>query len=465
MWYGGLTGIVVVLVCLYSYAVHNRTHYDELDRVLESSAEHVAEELEATTPSGYGAVLNASLLLGTGIRLFDGAGRLTHQSASARSVPPIVPRRVQAERARAPYGPIGALAPSLHRVDPGSGAFSLIADSAGRRWRVYVLPLEGTARTLAAVAPLAYLDASVRGFARLMAVLAVIGALLAFAIGWLLSSRALRPVALLTDTAGTIARSQEFSRRVPVSAARSDELGRLAGTFNEMLASLERAYGAQQRFVSDASHELRAPLTVIQANLELLRHAARLPPDERLRAIEEAHAEAERLARLVAELLALARADAGQTVPRKPVELDRALMDVIGQAHHLAKGHQFQVTSLEPLRVRGDDDRLKQLLLILMDNAIKYTPASGRIVLSLRQDGATAEVTIRDTGIGIPEDALPHVFERFYRADPARSRDPGGSGLGLPIARWIATQHCGTVALTSAPNQGTVATIRLPLDG
>lgn len=462
LWYGGLTGLVVVLVCLYSYAIHSRTHYDELDLTLARSAEHIVEELEGASPDHYASVLSTSLVLGTAIRLFDTAGRVTHESANADSVPPFDPRLVQRQAPRPPYGAIAALAPSFARVDPGRGTYGLLVDEAERRWRIYLLPLPRPAGLLGAVQPLTHLDRSVRGFARLMLFMAAVGAMAAFAVGWFLSGRALRPVVALTDTARGIARSQEFSRRVSVETAR-DELGKLAATFNEMLGSLEQAYSAQQRFVADASHELRAPLTVIQANLELLRRADGLPAAEQHHALQEAHAEAARLARLVADLLMLARADAGQALRRDVVELDRLLLDTLGEVRHLTSGQQLEVTAIEPLAVAGDADRLKQLLLILLDNAVRYTPAPGRVAVSLTRDASTAVVTVHDSGIGVPAEALPHVFERFYRADSARSRDPGGTGLGLPIARWIATQHGGTVDLASATGRGTTATIRLPL--
>ena len=461
LWYGGLTGVAVLLVCLYSYAVHSRTHYDELDRVLESTAIHVTDELRETDAAHYDAVLEAALPLGTGIRLLDETGRAWKQSANARSVPPLDPRAVDASALR-PYDALAALAPSLHRVDPGRGRFSLLTDSAGRRWRLYSVPVSEHGSVLVAARELAYLDASVRGFARLMLLMAVLGATLAFGAGWLLSSRALRPIAVLTETAGTIARSQEFSRRVIVHRSR-DELGRLGTTFNEMLASLERAYAAQQRFVADASHELRAPLTVIQANLELLEHAPGLALDERARAVHEAHAETARLSRLVADLLALARADSGETIRHAPVELDRIVMDVVGEARHLASGQRLELGPLQPTNVTGDADRLKQLLLILLDNAIRYTPAPGRIVVGLARVDGSAEVTVRDSGIGIAPDVLPHVFDRFTRADRARSRDPGGTGLGLSIARWIVEQHGGRVELGPTPGGGTTASVRLPI--
>lgn len=463
LWYGGMTGAVVILVCLYSYAVHSRAHYDELDRMLHRSAEHVAEELAVVAPGEYGEVLSASQYLGTATRLFDAGGSLTLASPNAASLPPIGPRELATAGSSArPYPGIARLAPSLHENDSMTGVFGLLVDGRGDRWRVFV---DGAGRggpILAAFQPLAGIDESVRRFGQLMVVMAVIGSVLTFFAGWLVAGQALRPVALLTNAARTISRSREFARRVPVVHPR-DELGRLATTFNEMLVSLETAYAAQQRFAADASHELRAPLTVLQANLELLGRKPPLAAEERDSALSEATAEAERLARLVADLLALARADAGQQIRRESVELDRVLMDVLGQARHLARGQRLEVGELEPVRVMGDADRLKQLLVILVDNAIKYTRPPGKVVLELKRVGDGARVTIRDTGVGIPAEALPHVFERFYRADPARSRDPGGTGLGLPIASWIAVQHGGTIELESTLGKGTTVIVTLPI--
>ena len=461
LWYGGMTGVVVVFVCLYSYAVHSRAHYDEMDRMLHSAAAHVAEELQDAAPPDFPAVLSASRHLNIGFRLFDGEGRVALQTPDARSLPGFDPNAVLRDRRGRPYPSMAALAPALHHVDSAGGVFGLIRDERGHRWRVFLARIGRGEPWLAAVQPLAPLDESVRRFGQLMALMALIGAMLTFAVGWLLAGRALHPVTVLTDEARTIAQSQAFARRVPVEHPR-DELGRLATTFNEMLESLETAYAAQQRFVSDASHELRAPLTVIQANLELLRRAAALAPMEREQALAEAHVESERLARLVADLLALARADAGLQLRREPVELDRVLMDVVGQARHLTRGQRLEVGELEPVQVMGDTDRLKQLVLILVDTAIKYTPATGRVALSLRRDGSTARLTVRDTGIGIAPEALPHVFERFYRADSARSRGAGGTGLGLSIARWIAMQHGGTIELESVPGRGTTALVTFP---
>lgn len=464
--YGGLTALLILVVCAYSFAVHSRAHYDELDGVLASTAEHVAAELAAAqTAAERAAVAHASLLLGSAVRVYGADGEVRLQSAAATSAPPVALRAALTGASPLPYPGVARLAPALHPVSHRRGRFGLARGD--QRWRVLALPLDGGEDTeyLVALAPLGSIDASVRRFGQLMIGMAAVGGALAFVAGWLVAAHALRPVAVLTDTVGSIARSREFSRRVSVASAAPtrDELWRLAATFNEMLASLEQAYAAQRRFVSDASHELRAPLTAIQANLELLSDRKHMSAEERERATAEAAREAGRMARLVADLLALARADAGTALRRERVELDRVLMDVVGEARHLATGQRLEIGTLEPAAIEGDPDRVKQLLLILVDNAVKYTPPGGRVRLSLSRDESAATFVVQDTGMGIPPDELLRVFERFYRADPARSRVPGGTGLGLPIARWIAQQHGGTVELESAPGRGTTATVRLPL--
>jgi signal transduction histidine kinase len=464
LWYCALTGAVVVLVCFYSYAVHSRAHYDELDSTLRSATLHFAAELaDAPTDAERGRILTSARGRGTEVAIYDAGGR-ENPLLSTTPVIALDIRRVLAGPSEPAYPVVAGVAPPLDPAEPGPGAFGLSRGSDGGRWRVYVLPTRartGSAQYVVTALPLSHLDASVRQFARLMAVMAVVGCALAFLAGWLIAGRALRPITMLTETARGIAQSRVFSRRVVVGAPR-DELGRLATTFNEMLASLEQAYAAQQRFVSDASHELRAPITVIQANLELLQRHSTMPAREREQAIGEAYLESARLARLVADLLALARADAGVPMRRERVELDSILMNVLGEARHLAHGQQLEIEAIEPVVVEGDPDRLKQLLLIPLDNALRYTPGTGRISIALRRRRTEVEISVRDTGIGIDASELPHIFERFYRADPARTRDPGGTGLGLGIARWIAMQHGGAIRLASEPGEGTTVTIRLP---
>lgn len=457
LWYCALTGAAVVLVCFYGYAVHSRTHYDELDASLRRTARHLAGELgRARSDAERAQVMTSAHRLGTSASLRDGRGR-------ALAIPGVADAAMRLTAwSRPAYPAIAALAPPLLEPDSGPGAFALAIDSGGMRWRAFVIPASpAEPYQLAVSLPLDHLDASVRRFGRLMILMALVGCTLTFVAGWLIAGRALRPVAVLTDKARDIARSRVFAERVGVFSVR-DELGRLAATFNEMLASLEEAYAAQQRFVSDASHELRAPITVIQANLDLLTRHPAMPDAERQEAIAGAFGETARLARLVADLLSLARADAGVAMRRERVELDRLLMDVLGEARHLARGQRLAVDSVEPVVVEGDPDRLRQLLLIPLDNAIRYTASGGQIAVALERHEDTAEVRVTDTGIGIAAHDLPRVFERFYRADPARTRDPGGTGLGLAIARWIAERHGGTVELSSRPGEGTTARIRLP---
>jgi two-component system, OmpR family, sensor kinase len=173
--------------------------------------------------------------------------------------------------------------------------------------------------------------------------------------------------------------------------------------------------------------------------------------------------EADRLTRLVADLLALARADAGVSLKQQIVDLDTIVLDAFRAARQLAHGQRLVLDPFEVVQVTGDEDRLKQLLLILLDNALKYTPEEGQVTLGIRRHEDHVEVGVHDTGIGIAPEPLPHIFERFYRADPARSHDPGGTGLGLSIAQWIVEQHRGTIVLNSQPGEGTQVTVCFPL--
>lgn len=464
LWYGGLTGLVVLLVSLLAYAEHTRAHYDDIDRTLVGAVEHVAgrEADEAIAHGDLQAALAVPVEANVALRAYDQDGQVLAAGPNAVLAPMIDPRTIRG--AIPPYDRLAGLGPPLIPVGATTGSFGVTTDANGARWRIYVLPADAGAAYayMVASSPLERIDASIDGFRGLMVLATLLGAAITFSVGSLLAGRALRPVSALTETARSIAHSRDFEDRVPV-VPRQDELGRLASTFNEMLASLEQAYAAQQRFVSDASHELRAPLTAIQGNLELLEQRPNLAAGERQEAVQEAAREARRLSALVADLLALARADAGVAFRHEPVELDRVLLETLSQARHLARGQRMEVVDLEPTTVQGDPDRLKQLVLILVDNALKYTPPAGHVTVGLRHAGGVAEITVQDTGVGISSEDLPHVFERFYRADPARSRDPGGTGLGLPIAQWIARQHSGDVVLSSQVGRGTTATVRLPL--
>jgi two-component system OmpR family sensor kinase len=303
---------------------------------------------------------------------------------------------------------------------------------------------------------------------------------------WLISWGVLATVRRITRTAQSISDSRDFSKRVASKALPGrDEFAELAATFNQMLASLEEAYQRQQRFVADASHELRAPITSIRCNLDLLAKAPDLPAAEAQAALADARAEAERMGRLVNDLLLLAHADNTQhgsdsTItdpydykksmrPLQQVDLDSLLLDVFRQYRPLETreqdglGPQLTLQHTTPVKVYGSADQLKQALVALVDNALKYTPREGYVTLSLDVADNFAIVQVSDTGIGIFPDDLPHIFERFYRADRARTRDRGGSGLGLAIVKSIIEAHHGSITVESTPGKGSIFTLRVPV--
>jgi signal transduction histidine kinase len=459
LWYGALTGLVVIAVTLLTYVLHTRGHYDDADHVLVGVTQHIAEELNSQLVAGESTL--GSPTAGVVLRVYDPTGAVIEASADAGLAPIVSPDAVLGHSGPPAYDPLVGLAPTLTQTDVGSGSLGLATDGAGSRWRVYAVRLQD-GRSLVAELPLDSIDASVDRLRQLVPILAVLGAGTTLVAGFLLAGRALRPVSMLTDSAAAIEHSRDFERRVP-EPPRQDELGRLARTFNRMLGSLEQAYRAQKQFVGDASHELRAPLTAIQGNLELLERHPEMNVCERREALREANREARRLTQLVADLLALARADAGVPIRHERVELDRVVLDVLGESRHLVQGQLLSLDAIEPVQVVGDPDRLKQLTLILVDNAIKYTPESGSVSVSLRRNDHAAMLEVHDTGIGIAQSDLPRVFERFYRADPARRRDVGGTGLGLSIARWIAEQHGADICLSSEPGRGTRVLVRFPL--
>jgi two-component system, OmpR family, sensor kinase len=301
------------------------------------------------------------------------------------------------------------------------------------------------------------------------------GVLAAVVAGWLLARAALRPIDELANTADAIGAARDFGRRVPLHSSQRDEVGRLAAAFNRMLGELQAAHeqlgaslAAQRRFVGDASHELRTPLATLRGNVELLRHMATAsPPGDNGQAgiLDDVAAEAERMGRLVADLLLLAQADAGQHLTLRPLDLAEVARDAARAARLLRGGMALDLVDLpEGLWVRGHEDRLRQVLVILLDNALKFTPAGGWVTLAAekvrRDDADWIAIRVADTGPGIPPTEQARIFDRFYRGAAARSIE--GTGLGLAIARWIAEEHHGTIELESTPGKGAVFTVWLP---
>ncbi len=333
----------------------------------------------------------------------------------------------------------------------------------GAHLRVLSVPLVLGARTIGTLqvgASLSVVDATRANLLSLMALIAVVAVLLAGLGSWVILGRALSPLEAITETVDQINRADDLSRRIPYQEQTEDEMGDLVISFNQTLERLESLFTSQQRFLADVSHELRTPLTVIKGNVDLIRRMKQAD-EESLGSIDQ---EAGRLTRLVGGLLMLAQAESGKlTLILKPVELDLLLTEVFTEMCVLAgsKVH-VHLNEIDQVMVNGDRDRLKQVFLNLVANAIQYTPQGGDVFLSMSKIGEQARIIIRDTGPGIPAEDLPHIFDRFYRAEKSRTRSTtSGFGLGLSIAHWIVEHHGGQIKVESKEGKGTTFVIWL----
>jgi heavy metal sensor kinase len=301
--------------------------------------------------------------------------------------------------------------------------------------------------------------------AQVLVMLAVglpIAVAVAVAGGFILVRQALEPVERMAVKAEEITQ-HNLSERLPVVQS-GDELERLSISLNHMISRLEDALRGSKQFVADASHELRTPLTVMRGELESLAQDGRLARETR-EALGSVLEEVERLAEIVESLFALSRLDAGEAEAWQRFDLAELAATTAEQMSLLATDKRIRVEceSTPGVTVRGDRARLKQVIVNLLDNAIKYTPDGGRVMLRVRREGAHALLDVTDTGIGIPAEALPHVFKRFFRVDGSRSREQGGAGLGLAIVQSICTAHGAEVEVVSRPGQGSRFRVRQPL--
>jgi two-component system, OmpR family, sensor kinase len=446
------TGLLVASLLLFGggvYVVLRNALETSFDAALVANAQHAAGAFsheagpERLRPSQ--TLLEQLAATGGRIVVIDAAGREVADSA------PTAPEVVITDRELADTA---AGRPHLRDVDHGGETFRLTMQS--------IVGEDGE--------QLGYVvwAASTTDLRQLLATVAtalVLGGLLvtgvAVAAGWLLARRALVPVSDVTETARAIALSGDFAGRVEAGVP-GDEVGELAVAFNEMLAALERNHQTLQRFLGDASHQLRTPLTTIRANLDLARRS-QLPEDERAAILRDARTEAERMAMLIRDLLATARAESGIRLHLVPVELDALLLECVRQQQPTAPGIRLEVSMIEPAIVDGDRDRLKELILVLLDNAVAYTQTGGEVSVALKRLDDEVRVSVLDTGIGIDDEERERLFERLYRGRRARELRPAGTGLGLAIARWIAEAHGGRVELASRPEGGTAASLLLPL--
>jgi len=282
-------------------------------------------------------------------------------------------------------------------------------------------------------------------------------------LGWLFTGQALKPLEVMAKITSKITSTEDLSQRIPVNMSQKDEIGELTLTFNKTLVRLERLFNAQRRFLMDVSHELRTPLTVIKGNIGLMRMLNECDKES----LDSIESEVDRLTRLVGDLLMMAQAETGKLpLQLVQVELDDLVFDVFEQIKILSGGkHEVRIENIEPALVTGDRDRLKQVLLNLGSNAIKFSPEKSQITLNLSIIKNWVKIDVSDEGPGIPTNEQSRLFERFYRGDKSRTRSAKevGFGLGLPIAYWIVISHGGRIDVESKVGKGTVFSVWLPI--
>lgn len=350
-------------------------------------------------------------------------------------------------------------------AQPGDGAFEEIRLASGERIllysRVWVSPAgaQFLVQTGAPTEPVDRVTRTLLIALCLLTPLILVGAAVG---GYLLMNVPFRPIVALTTQAEQIG-TRALGERLPVIPT-GDELERLSVSLNRMIERLEDAVAHNRRFSDDVSHELRTPLTILRGELEPLVEDPKLDPNV-LDSIGSALEEIERMSDIVENLLAISKLDFRNSIPRVPVNLKALALSTVDQMQLLAddKDLRVQASVNADTWVPGDRIRLQQMIVNLLDNAFKYTPANGDVALSVFAESNHGVLEIRDTGIGIPQDCLPFVFDRFYRADKARSRESGGTGLGLSIVKAICTAHDGTVSIQSREGAGTTVRVELPL--
>jgi two-component system OmpR family sensor kinase len=452
LWYTGLLAVSLIIAGVVIYSAVASILLSLLDERLTTQARDVVSLIRAENdPLSVMASGRARL---PSIDVFDPQYYIQILQLDGRAVQ--LSENLQGQRLPIPQD-------ALNNIIQGQAHYYTVTTDTGARLRVISAPITVGDQPVGLVqvaGSLSNLDDSLRVVRRALLIGSLSALLLAAIGGSILARAALRPIKAITETAQQITGTQDLSQRIPV-AVPNDELGQLTETINDMLERLDSLFQTQQRLVADVSHELRTPLTTIQGNLDLLRRGAADDPATRGEALVAIGAETARMRRLVNDLLLLAQADAGLKLHLQQVELDTLLLDVYRQAQLIAGGITVRLGAEDQVLVQGDADRLRQLLLNLVVNGLKYTPAGGEVTLGMRRHDGWAQVIVADTGVGIPAEDLPHIFERFYRADPSRGRS-GGSGLGLAIAQWIAQAHGGRIEVESEVGTGSTFTVWLP---
>jgi len=455
LWNGAFLFAIVLAFGLGLYGILARNLYRSTDQKLQAIAEVVAESSVRNflRPgfTDFARLLEEFFGMPTAgqfIQVLDPSGNVGSRSSNL-------------ETRRLPVSP-QAYQSAAH----GHPMYETIADQpAPMRVLTYPVVVRGRVRNIVQVATsLATANEALRHVAWVLA--AGIPTLLAVAMagGWFLAGRALAPLDSMVEAIHRLD-AEHLDARLPNTGG-TLEVRELTDNFNSLLGRLEDAFRRVKEFAADASHELRTPLTVLRGEAEVALRKPR-PPEEYQRVLASSLEEIQRMRRIVEDLLLLTQGELGEVpVQRTVLSLDQLLEEVSGQTEMLAEAAQVSFTGAggPPVTVCADPLRLRQLFWNLLGNAVKYTPAGGQVFLSHSAiDGREVRITVKDTGIGIPAEHLPHIFERFYRVDKHRSRAQGGSGLGLPICQWIVHTHGGRIEVRSTPGQGSSFLVYLPL--
>lgn len=476
LWYVSVLALALIVFSAGVYLLLAGNLRRRMDESLRTSAESIAislvreraeGETEAEAAQSTVSELN---LLNQAMAIFDAEGRLVAEKVTPGNDHARLP----------PLDSIPAVDLRLY-TEPGDGGGGQRV--AARRVKIGEADLH---YLIVVSQPLKTVTEELAMLERVFLIAVPLALLLAGLGGFFLARKSLAPVVSMSEQARQIG-AENLERRLPVANPR-DELGQLASTFNELLARLDASFDLQRQFMTDASHELRTPLSVMRTTTQVILERPRRDENEYRDALAMIDDQARRLARIVDDMFTLARADAGRRpLDRAVFYLDELIAETARAASVLAarKGVTVETSRSPEVSYYGDEHLLRQMLLNLLDNAIRHTPAGGGVHVSLNQFEKRCEVVVADTGEGIPAEAQPHIFERFYRADKARSRSDanvhgpngapngaanggangagGGAGLGLSIARWVAEAHGGTIRLVRSDPGGTVFAVALPL--
>ena len=452
-WYLALFSLLFVLFGVFLYGMLASALRDRLDESLRSEIETAAGMFADELEEAKGDVPTAAAETASGMRVRDSLVAVVADGVLLAASDPSRLRETGSIAGLVAHPPEDGVVEELPRYGQ-SGARAMV--------RRVPVPAGGREVLVVALAPLDPIVAELRVVRRVIFIALPLLLGIAGLGGYLLTTRGLAPLGWMAVQAREIS-GISLHRRLEIGNA-ANELIVLSASFNELLARLDQSFETMRRFVADASHELRTPLSVIrgEADVALAQDRSGASYRESLAIILD---ESRRLSRLVDDLLNLARADSGHvTLQVQDFYLNDLLAECCRSAQAIAGARRIELECrcVGDAPFRGDEELLRRLVMNLLDNAIRYTPPGGKIVATLEVDLSDVRIGIADNGRGIAPEAAPHVFERFYRADEARSRQDGGFGLGLSIVKWVAEAHHGAVELSSQPGAGSAFTVTLP---